>query len=194
MSDGYERNCNTYLAEVPGTLTATVYHFALHASSTPARDFGSRWVPRSYMHTSIRPVHRLSRKATRLSRVGTTCQWFVTKIAAAITAAPATMAIGIPMIGKYAPNPVNSRGPVKGRHNQTDPLPTRQHRSARLPSGRSRQPIAGDVAVGRAPAACSNGCKVTAAPAKPLTKAPSMALSRSTEAVPPVATNTFTPR
>ena len=59
------------------------------------------------MHTSIRPVHRLSRKATRLSRVGTSCQWFVTKIAAAITAAPATMAIGIPMIGKYAPNPLN---------------------------------------------------------------------------------------
>jgi hypothetical protein len=56
--------------------------------------------------------------------VGTTCQWFVTKIAAAITAVPTTMAIGIPMIGKYAPNPLKSRGLVKGRRNQTDSLPT----------------------------------------------------------------------
>jgi len=46
----------------------------------------------------------------------------VTKIAAAITAVPTTMAIGIPMIGKYAPNPLKSRGLVKGRRNQTDSL------------------------------------------------------------------------
>ena len=93
------------------------------------------------MHTSIRPVHRLSRKATRLSRVGTSCQWFVTKIAAAITAAPATMAIGIPMIGKYAPNPLKSRGPVKGRHNQTDSLPPGDLTTAMLSQNFEKSPL-----------------------------------------------------
>jgi hypothetical protein len=82
-----------------------VYHFALHTSATPARDFGSRWVSKSNMHTSTKPVHRLSRNATRLSCVRTICQWFVTKIAAAIMAAPTTMAIGIPMFAICAESP-----------------------------------------------------------------------------------------
>jgi hypothetical protein len=50
------------------------------------------------MHRSTVPVHRLSLCVTPTSFVPCICQWFVIKIAAAINAAPMTMAIGVPIL------------------------------------------------------------------------------------------------
>jgi hypothetical protein len=45
------------------------------------------------------------------------------------------------MIGKYAPNPLKSRGLVKGRRNQTDSLPTGDLTTAMLSQNFEKSPL-----------------------------------------------------
>ncbi len=56
----------------------------------------------SNAHSSIEPVHRFSRATT--ADEYSICQWFVTKIAAAITQAPMMIDIGAPMEPNMCPS------------------------------------------------------------------------------------------